>query len=72
MTGQIEEASANLVEAALQPADPSVLLDANGVAVLPSLTAAQKSDQVVDEEENEIDLMIQLSGMVYNSKQLGE
>lgn len=72
MTGQIEEASANLVEAALQPADPSVLLDAHGVAVLPPLTAAKKSDQVVDEEENEVDLMIQLSGMVYNSKQLGE
>jgi hypothetical protein len=67
MTTQIEEASVNLAEAAFQPAHPPVLLDVNGVAVLPSLTPFQKSDQVVDEEENEVDLMIQLSGM-----QLGE
>ena len=72
MTRQIEEASANLAEAASQPAHPPALPDANGVAVLPSLTAVQKSNQVMDEEENEVDLMIQLSGMVYNSKQLGE
>ncbi len=72
MTSQMEEASANLAEGALQPANPPVLPDANNVAVLPSLTAFRKSDQVVDEEENEVDLMIQLSGMVYNSMQLGE
>ena len=72
MTSQAEETSANLAEAASQPADRSMLPDANDVTVLPSLTAVRKSDQVVDEEENEVDLMIQLSGMVYNNMQLGE
>jgi metallophosphoesterase superfamily enzyme len=72
MTSQIEEASANLSEDASQSVKPQVLLDANNVVVLPSLTELRKSDQVSDEEENEVDLMIQLSGMVYNSVQLGE
>jgi hypothetical protein len=72
MTSQIEEARANLSDAALQPVNPPVLPDTNNVEVLPPLTAFRKSDQVVDEEENEVDLMIQLSGMVYDSMQLGE
>ncbi|HEU4854094.1 MAG TPA: hypothetical protein VFS89_02270 [Nitrosospira sp.] len=72
MTNRIEEASVNLSEGSSQPAKLAVLPDADNAAVLPSLTGLRKSDQVADEGENEVDLMIQLSGMVYNGMHLCE
>ncbi|SFN83198.1 hypothetical protein SAMN05216386_2005 [Nitrosospira briensis] len=72
MTNQIEEASANLSEGSSQPAKLAVLRDADNVAALLSRTALRKSDLVADEEEDEVDRMIQLSGMVYDGMHLRE
>ena len=55
----------NPVEIALQPAESVNTLEVNPVDALRALMEFYESGQVLD-EESEVDLMIQLSGMVYN------
>jgi len=55
----------NPVEIALQPAESANTLEMNPVDALRALMEFYESGQVLD-EESEVDLMIQLSGMVYN------
>ncbi len=56
----------NPVEVTLQSAESADTFDANHAGALRALMELYESGQVLDEEESEIDLMIQLSGMVYN------
>lgn len=55
----------NPVEIALQPVESANTLEVNPVDALRALMEFYESGQVLD-EESEVDLMIQLSGMVYN------
>ncbi|SOD39836.1 hypothetical protein [Nitrosovibrio sp. Nv4] len=72
MTIRIKAADMNLAEVALQPDHLSPAVDMNDVDAICSLMESYESDQILDEEENEIDLMIQLSGMVYNETRSDE
>ncbi|SEP23592.1 hypothetical protein [Nitrosovibrio sp. Nv6] len=72
MTIRIKAAGMNLAEAALQPDHVSASVDTNDIDTMCSLMEFYESDPVLDEEENEIDLMIQLSGMVYNEMRSDE
>ncbi len=62
---RIKEAGMNPIEIALQPAESANTLDVSPVDALRTLMEFYESGQIVD-EESEVDLMIQLSGMVYN------
>lgn len=56
----------NVASAALQQGHTSASSDVKDIDTLSSLTEFYESDQGLEEEESEVDLMIQLSGMVYN------
>ena len=56
----------NLASAAVQQGHTSASIDVSDIETLSSLTEFYESDQGLDEEESEVELMIQLSGMVYN------
>ncbi len=58
-------------DAILQPSSSRTSVDAAEFDPLSSLTEFYESEQGLDEDESEVDLMIQLSGMVY-SHQAGE
>ena len=58
----------NLAIASLQQGHAAASIDVSDIDTLSSLTEFYESDQGLDEEESEVDLMIQLSGMVYNDK----
>ena len=58
----------NLALASLQQGHAAASIDVGDIDTLSSLTEFYESDQGLDEEESEVDLMIQLSGMVYNDK----
>lgn len=60
MTGHIEEAGIRPAEAGLQPTRQA------SVDVKDLVVHIPECSQIVDKEENEVDLMIQLSGMVYH------
>jgi len=62
----------NPVEAILQPAEPANSLDVRPIGTLCALMEFYESGEVMDEGESEIDLMIQLSGMVYNDMRSDE
>ena len=54
----------NPVEITLPPAESADIFDASPVDALHALMKLYESDEILDEEESEVDLMIQLSGMV--------
>ena len=66
MTMSTIEAGVNLGEVEGQSGYSSPSIDLNNVDALCSLMKMYESGQVLDEEESEVDLMIQLSGMVYS------
>ena len=66
MTISTIEPETNLAEAEVRPSYSSPTGDLNNVDALCSLMKMYESGQVLDEEESEVDLMIQLSGMVYS------
>lgn len=66
MSIHIKEAGMNVASAALQQGHTSASIDVKDIDTLSSLTEFYESDQGLEEEESEVDLMIQLSGMVYN------
>lgn len=68
MSIPIKEVGMNLASAAVQQGHTSASIDVNDIDTLSSLTEFYESDQGLDEEESEVELMIQLSGMVYNDK----
>ena len=68
---RIKEAGMNPIEIALQPAESANTLDVNPVDALRALMEFYESGQIPD-EESEVDLMIQLSGMVYNDTRSDE
>lgn len=53
--------------AALQSTESSGTPDASPLAALRVLMESRLPDEILSEEESEIDLMIQLSGMVHSS-----
>lgn len=63
---RIKEAGMNPVEITLQPGEQADIFDANPVDALRSLMELYESGETLEEEESEVELMIQLSGMVYN------
>jgi hypothetical protein len=65
----IKNVDTNPHEAALQSAEPASTFDRNPAGILRALTDFYESDPAPDETESEVDLMIQLSGMVHNSMQ---
>lgn len=69
MNIRIKNVETNPHEAALQSAESASTFDRNPVGVLRALMEFYESAPVPDEGESEVDLMIQLSGMVYNSMQ---
>lgn len=54
------------VEVTLQPAESANPLSVSPIDALRSLMEFYESEPGADEEESEVDLMIQLSGMVQN------
>ena len=54
----------NPVEITLQPAESADIFDASTCRALHALMKLYESGQILDEEESEVELMIQLSGMV--------
>ena len=56
----------SLADAPLQPSPSRTSVDVAEFDPLSSLTEFYESDQDLDEDESEVDLMIQLSGMVYS------
>jgi hypothetical protein len=70
-TGTIE-AGTNLSEADAHTSYSSPSIDLNNVDALCSLMKMYESGQVLDEEESEVDLMIQLSGMVHSDPRTAE
>jgi hypothetical protein len=54
----------NPVEITLQSSESADIFDASPVDALHALMKLYESDDILDEEESEVDLMIQLSGMV--------
>lgn len=71
MITPIKQESGNLAECAPRPVGPSPALNPTHVGSLCSLMEIYESE-APDEEESEVDLMIQLSGMVYNDARGGE
>jgi hypothetical protein len=67
MTISAIEAGADLGEVESQSAHSPPSVDLNNVPALCSLMKMYESGQVSDEDESEVDLMIQLSGMVYST-----
>jgi hypothetical protein len=59
-------------EAALQSVESGGTPDASPLAALRELMESRLSGEILSEEESEIDLMIQLSGMVHGSTGSGE
>ena len=55
------------VEVILQPAEDADTPDVNHVEALRALMKFYESGEIGGEEENEVDLMIQLSGMTSNN-----
>ncbi|WP_143021674.1 hypothetical protein [Nitrosospira sp. Nsp18] len=58
--------------AALQSTESSGTLDASPLAALRVLMESRLPGEIPSEGESEIDLMIQLSGMVHSSTESGE
>ena len=54
------------IEVTVQPTESADTFDANHIGALHALMELYESGETLDEEESEVDLMIQLSGMVYN------
>ncbi len=57
------------VEVILQPTEEAGTPEVKHIDVLRAVMEYYESAEVGDEEENEVDLMIQLSGMTYNDTQ---
>jgi hypothetical protein len=66
MSVPIKTADMNSPEVAFQSTESVSTFDGNSAALLHALMEFYESDQVLDEGESEVELMIQLSGMVYN------
>ena len=56
----------NPVEITLQSSESADIFDVSPVDALHALMKLYESGEILDEEESEVELMIQLSGMVYN------
>lgn len=69
MSAPVKTADMKPPEVVLQPTEPVSTFDGQSAPVLHALMEFYESDQVLDEMESEIDLMIQLSGMVHNHTQ---
>lgn len=72
MSAPVKTADMNLPEVAPQSTEPVSAFDGKSTPALHALMEFYESDQVPDEMESEVDLMIQLSGMVYNHTQSDE
>jgi hypothetical protein len=72
MTISTAEPGTNLGEAEVLPSYSSTSVDLNNVDALCSLMKMYESGQVLDQEESEVDLMIQLSGMVHSDARTAE
>jgi hypothetical protein len=68
---RIKEEDMTPTDAILQPSSSRKSVDGAEFDPPSSLTEFYESEQGLDEDESEVDLMIQLSGMVY-SHQAGE
>jgi hypothetical protein len=68
----IKEAGMKPVEVTLQPTESANPLNVSPIDALRALMEFYESGAAADEEESEIDLMIQLSGMVQNHMQSDE
>jgi hypothetical protein len=62
----IGEAAMIPAEIITQSTESAGTLDVSHVDMIRALMEFYESGQIQDEEESEVDLMIQLSGMVYN------
>ncbi|WP_143002399.1 hypothetical protein [Nitrosospira sp. Nl5] len=69
MNIRIKNVDTNPHDAVLQSAESTGSFDLNPAGILRALTDFYESNPAPDEAESEVDLMIQLSGMVYNSMQ---
>jgi hypothetical protein len=72
MTTSTIEAGTNLSEADVHTSYSSASVDLNNVDALCSLMKMYESGQTLEEEESEVDLMIQLSGMVHSDTRAAE
>lgn len=72
MSAPVKTADMKPPEVALQSVESVSAFDGKSAPVLQALMEFYESDEVLDEMESEIDLMIQLSGMVYNHAQSDE
>ncbi len=72
MTISSLEAETNLSEIDVPPSCSSTSVDLNNVDALCSRMKMYESSQILDEEESEVDLMIQLSGMVHSDMRAAE
>jgi hypothetical protein len=72
MTISTTEPGTNLGEAEVRPSYSSPSVDLTNVDALCSLMKMYESGQVLDQEESEVDLMIQLSGMVPSDTRTAE
>ena len=69
MTTRSKESRTDKASIPPSPDQPRVSPDGSNSNPLRVLAEFYESDQGFDEEENEVDLMIQLSGMVYSHAQ---
>ncbi|MDQ3186079.1 MAG: hypothetical protein M3Q16_06380 [Pseudomonadota bacterium] len=65
----IKNADVNQLEVPFQSTELVSTFEGNSVAILRALMEFYESNPILDEGESEVDLMIQLSGMVYNYPQ---
>jgi hypothetical protein len=66
------EGETNLNEIDVHTSCSSPSVDLNNVDALCSLMKMYESSQILDEDESEVDLMIQLSGMVHSDTRAAE
>ncbi|MDN5752363.1 MAG: hypothetical protein L0H15_03650 [Nitrosospira sp.] len=67
MTIRFKEAGMSSAEATLQPSESVSALEVDCPDTIRALMEFYESGQILDDEESEVDLMIQLSGMIYDS-----
>ena len=72
MDKQIKNAEVNSLEVRFQSSEVASTFEGSSVGILRSLIEFYEANPVPDEGESEVDLMIQLSGMVYNCPQTDE
>jgi hypothetical protein len=72
MTTSTIEAETKLSGADVHTSCSSASVDLNNVDALCSLMKMYESGQILEEEESEVDLMIQLSGMVHSDTRVAE